>query len=113
MKKLFTIIALTVLTYGNAQIKTDKVAHFGIGYVAGSLTTATTLALGNGKGEWWKSVSVGIGTGVIIGTAKELYDFKDYGRFDWKDLGWTVLGSALGSVTIKVSLKWYGKRQLL
>ena len=111
--KTLTLIALLFASSSFAQIKTDKVAHFGVGYVAGSLTTGTALSLGNGKGEWWKSLAVGFGSGLIIGTGKELYDQHKYSGFNWQDLGATVLGSTLGSVTIRVTLKLYGKRQLL
>ncbi len=113
MKTLLTTIALAFALNAPAQIKTDKVAHFGIGYVTGALTTSATLIYSNGKHEWLKSLSVGIASGVIVGTAKELYDFKDYGRFDWQDLGATVIGAALGSVTIKISINRYEKKHLL
>lgn len=30
--------------------------------------------------------------GVIVGLLKEWYDYSNDGRFDWRDLGCTVLG---------------------
>lgn len=105
MKKL--LIALLLAQSANAQVQTDKVAHFGTGYVAGSVSNSIVLINSNGKHEWWKSVGVGIGSGLIIGTGKELYDQWKYGGFDWVDLGSTVLGSTLGSVTIKISINSY------
>lgn len=111
--KTLTIIALLFSSSSFAQIKTDKVAHFGVGYVVGATTGVITLINSNGKNEWWKSVAVGFGSSLIIGTGKELYDQYKYGGFNWQDLGWTVLGSTLGSVTIKFSINRYEKKHLL
>lgn len=108
--KTLTIIALLFASSSYAQIKTDKVAHFGVGYVVGATTGAITLINSNGKNEWWKSLAVGFGSGLVIGTGKELYDQHKYGGFDWQDLGATVLGSTLGSVTIKISIDQYKKK---
>lgn len=106
MRKLL-FMALMFASTCNSQIQTDKVAHFGVGYVAGSLTSSITLINSNGKNEWWKSIGVGIGSGLILGVGKEMYDQHKYGGFDWKDLGCTVLGSALGSVTVKLTINRY------
>lgn len=111
MKTLITIILIHVGLTATAQ--TDKVAHFGVGYIVGATSNAIVLTNSNGKNEWIKSVSVGLLSGALIGTAKEIYDYKDYGLFDWKDLGATVLGSTLGSVTIKLSINRYEKKHLL
>jgi len=107
-----TLLALLLCGQMYAQ-QVDKVAHLGLGYIAGATISATTLILSNGKNETLKSLSVGIGSGVILGTAKEFYDFKSYGVFNWQDLGVTVLGSALGSVTIKISINFYERKHLI
>lgn len=112
MKTLVTIILISIGLNASSQV-TDKVAHFGVGYVSGSLTSSIVLTHSNGKNEWLKSIAFGTLSGAILGTAKEVYDFKDYGRFDWNDLGATVLGSTLGSVTIKISINQYEKKHLL
>lgn len=86
----------------SAQIQTDKVAHFGVGYMSGAMTSGLVTAFGNGKNEWVKSIGFGTLTGVVLGTGKELYD-KHQGRpFDIKDLGATVVGSLVGSVSVKI-----------
>lgn len=112
MKHLFTIIILTISTCSLTQV-TDKVAHFGVGYISGAITSSITLIHSNGKNEWFKSLSIGTASGVLLGTAKELYDYRSYGKFDWYDLGFTVLGSALGSVTIKISINRYERKHLI
>ena len=111
MKNLF--IALLLASSTHAQIQTDKVAHFGVGYVTGAVSSSIVLINSNGKNEWFKSLAVGFGSGLIIGTGKELYDQWKYGGFNWVDLGATVLGSTLGSVTIKISINRYEKKHLL
>ena len=109
MKKI-TFIALLFASTCNAQIPTDKVAHFGVGYVVGATTSSITLINSKGKHEWWKSIGVGLGSGLAVGLGKELYDQHKYGGFDWKDLGCTILGSALGSVTVKLTINRYNEK---
>ena len=89
MKKL-TFIALLFASSSYAQIQTDKVAHFGIGYVVGTTTSSISLINSKCKHEWLKSIGVVVGSGLTIGIGKELYDQHKYGGFDWKDLGCTV-----------------------
>jgi hypothetical protein len=48
--------------------------------------------------------SVGVGSALLIGTVKEFYDYYDYGNFNLKDLGATVLGGAVGSFTITYTI---------
>ncbi len=79
MKKTLTLIALAFALNSTAQLKTDKVAHFGIGYVTGALTTSATLIYSNGKHEWLKSLSVGIASGVIVGTKTTVNGFAMVG----------------------------------
>ena len=96
MKKL---IILLISFQGYSQ-QVDKVAHFGVGYIA----TATTSALMS-KQTPWKNLAIGIGSSVVLGTAKELYDYNKKGVFNYKDLGATVLGGVLGSVTIRFTIR--------
>lgn len=112
MKKLIALWFISISSMMNAQV-TDKVAHFGVGYVAGSISSGVTLINSNGKNEWLKSISVGTASGIILGTTKEVYDYKNNGPFDWKDLGVTVLGSTLGSITIKISINRYERKHLI
>jgi hypothetical protein len=78
----------------------DKVAHFGVGYVLG----ATSSALTN-KQKPIVNISIGVGTGLVVGTCKELYDKSKGGQFNYKDLGATVLGSVLGTITIRYTIR--------
>lgn len=97
-------VAVILLMAFSANGQTDKVAHFGVGYITGATTSATVLRFSNGKNKTLKTLSFGIASGLIVGTGKELYDLKSYGVFNWKDLGATVIGSALGSVTVRISI---------
>lgn len=98
MKKLIIILLLIVSFNCKAQ-QVDKVAHFGVGYIA----SATTSALIS-KQTPWKNLAIGIGSSVVIGTAKEIYDYRVKGVFNYKDLGATVFGGVLGSVTIRYTI---------
>jgi hypothetical protein len=95
-----TIILFLLISFNSISQQVDKVAHFGVGYVLG----ATSSALTN-KQKPIVNISIGVGTGLIIGTAKELYDKSKGGQFNYKDLGATVLGSALGTITIRYTIR--------
>jgi hypothetical protein len=95
-----TLILFLLISFNSNSQQVDKVAHFGVGYVLG----ATSSALTN-KQKPIVNISIGIGTGLIIGTAKELYDKSKGGQFNYKDLGATVLGSALGTITIRYTIR--------
>lgn len=112
MKNRLLILILGLSLNSSAQV-VDKVAHFGVGYVTGAVSSGITLTNSNGKNEWLKSLSVGIGSSLALGIGKEVYDYYDYGKFDFKDLGATVLGGALGSVTIKISINRYERKHLI
>ena len=58
----------------------DKCLHF---IVCLSLTTVFSTLIS----VWAAGVTV-----LIIGIGKELYDYADYGKFDWKDLLADVIG---------------------
>ena len=96
MKKLIILL----ISFNGYSQQVDKVAHFGVGYVA----SATTSALMS-KQTPWKNIAIGIGSSVVLGTAKELYDYNKKGVFNYKDLGATVLGGVLGSVTIRWTIR--------
>ncbi len=111
MKKLAAIILISIGLNANSQV--DKVAHFGVGYISGALTSGVTLVHSNGKHEWLKSISFGAAVGTAVGLGKEIYDYKDYGLFDWGDLGATVLGAVAGSVHVTFTINRYEKKHLL
>lgn len=66
----------------------DKMKHLMAG-----LVIAVVVALpcyfetGNLFAGLWATLA-----GVIVGLLKEWYDYSNDGRFDWRDLGCTVLG---------------------
>jgi hypothetical protein len=95
-----TIILFLLISFNSISQQVDKVAHFGVGYVLG----ATSSALTN-KQKPIVNISIGIGTGLVVGTCKELYDKSKGGQFNYKDLGATVLGSALGTITIRYTIR--------
>jgi uncharacterized protein YfiM (DUF2279 family) len=97
MKTLIVFLFLSLSCKGQ---QVDKVAHFGVGYVLGATSSALTS-----KQKPIVNISIGVGTGIIIGTAKELYDYRVKGQFNYKDLGATVLGSALGTITIRYTIR--------
>ena len=109
-----TILILTaVLCLRTATAQTDKVAHFGVGFVVGSASASIALNNSNGRAEWLKSVSVGFAAGAVLGAAKELYDWCDYGVFNWQDLGATAAGGGFGGISVKIYINRYERKHLL
>jgi uncharacterized protein YfiM (DUF2279 family) len=96
-----TLIIFLFLSLSCNSQQVDKVAHFGVGYI----TTSTTSALLS-KQSPLVNITVSLGTAVVIGTAKELYDLKvKKTAFNCKDLFWTVMGGASGIVTIRYTIR--------
>jgi hypothetical protein len=100
INKMKTLIIFLFLSLSCNGQQVDKVAHFGVGYVIGATSSAVT-----NKQKPIVNISIGIGTGLVVGTAKELYDYRVKGQFNYKDLGATVLGSALGTITIRYTIR--------
>jgi hypothetical protein len=105
MKKCFTILFLFLTLLARSQI-TDKQAHFIVGswcgaccYVIGNNTSETQY---NGNAIQIKAITYGISGAVLLGTGKEFLWDKLYqrGRFDIKDLGYTVAGGVATVVFI-------------
>jgi uncharacterized protein YfiM (DUF2279 family) len=113
MKRLILILFLAFSLNANSQIKTDKVAHFGVGFISGAAATSITLNNSNGRHEWIKSISVGLLTGFVLGVGKEFYDLKDYGVFNWGDAMYTTVGGGVGGVSLKFSINRYERKHLL
>ena len=86
MKALAFFLLLTFVGY--SQVETDKVAHFGVGYVVGVSTSAVFI-----KQKPIVSFSIGFGTGVLIGAAKEFYDSRGHGTPSFKHALWTGIGA--------------------
>ena len=87
MKALIIFLLFTTVSF--SQIEYDKKAHF----VAGAWTSTLTYAVVyNETKDKIKSSIYSIGAGVLIGTAKEIYDATlPNNKFDTKDLLATVL----------------------
>jgi putative lipoprotein len=71
----------------------DKALHFAVSAgIAGAGYGATT-ALARDR---WKAFAVGGGAALAAGVLKESYDATGHGDPSWKDLGWDVIGAAVG-----------------
>ena len=89
------VIYLTVLSaaVANAQIPEDKKLHFAAGALAGA--TGYTYVWQKTKDKK-KAMLAGIGTALLAGTAKELFDATESrNKFDTKDLAATALLSLI------------------
>ena len=96
MKPLITLTLLALnLSQGNSQQITDKLLHFGAGYVISTSSAALCYNFNLNK-----SVSVGIGLGTAAGLGKEVRDYVVYRGPDAFDFGFTVAGSFWGGFCI-------------
>ena len=68
------------------MIPRDKVLHFGAGFLAG----LTAVIIG-----WYALIVV-----FSAGIAKEVYDERKYGGFDWMDAGATFVGGSISTSII-------------
>lgn len=71
------------------KIEKDKILHF---IVCFCICLILFPLIG-----WWS-----IGTAIITGIGKEVYDYKDYGNFSWEDIVADVLGVVCGIVVIMI-----------
>jgi hypothetical protein len=95
-----TIIALFICFNSFGQIlEVDKVAHMGIGYAAG---TTTMLFLTAKQVQLHNAILISMGTGFVLGAAKEFYDKSKVNNFDVEDMFATGIGSMLGSFTVAI-----------
>jgi putative lipoprotein len=71
----------------------DKALHFvasaGIAGAGYGVTTAFAR-------DRWKAFAIGGGAALAAGALKEGYDAAGHGDPSWKDLGWDVVGTAVG-----------------
>ena len=102
MKRITLIIALIpfALLGQNKYIPaTDKLAHMGAGYVLG---TTVSLALRAKGMPVHKTIVWGIGTAMVAGIGKEIYDKKKGFLFDDGDAMSTIFGGLVGSATVAI-----------
>lgn len=96
-------ILILFTTFATAQIQHDKVLHFGTGAVIGS--TAYFIAYDITKSKN-KAFMASIGSSLLAGLAKELYDSRKGGTgFDNNDL----LATGLGGLTIGITINIFKK----
>lgn len=100
MKKSLLIFALLSTNAHAQKLPVDKVAHFGVGFVASSTTTAVLTHY-----DVKRPALIGFGVGFALGVGKEIADIYTGGNPEFKDACATILGSALGCVTIKIAIK--------
>lgn len=103
------IIAILITMPLIAQIPTDKKYHAGAGIVIGTWGTfaGNSLEL---KPEY--CAMVGLGSAAVAGLGKELWDEIDYGGWDWKDFGATMIGGAIGAGLTYSGLKIFKKKRV-
>ncbi|WP_400079197.1 hypothetical protein [Winogradskyella sp. R77965] len=107
MKTIFTIIALTFLTVGNAQfISEDDMLHFGVGSVISGATYSLVYAKTQNKSKaFWYS----LGASAFTGLTKEIFDEYVFdGRFDTGEFLATSAGGFVTSYTFNI---FTGKRK--
>ena len=106
MKRLICMVLLVLSVNVNAQSSipeffssTDKQLHMGGCYVISSMTTAMVYKRTANKR---KSVLIGLGTGIALGVAKELYDIK-YGNPELGDIAADAIGAGLGVLCVRIT----------
>lgn len=66
---------------------TDKVLHSIVG-IAITFVVAYCLLIYGFK--WWKALLIGYACAFVLAIAKEVYDYNNYGVFDWRDITATI-----------------------
>lgn len=107
MKAIFTILIISIISFGNAQfVSEDDMLHAAIG--AGISATSYVLIYSktkNSKKAFWYS----LGLSTLAGFSKEIYDgYIITGRFDTGEAVSTVAGGFIASYTFNI---FTGKRK--
>lgn len=106
--KLLTILCLLISLNIQAQKKTftqyiednpDKVNHFSCGFLIGVTANALTEEITTSK---TLGLISGVAFGILAGHLKETYDKNHGGFYSKPDLKATILGTVLGSVSIRI-----------
>lgn len=71
----------------------DKAQHFAVAAAIAGAGYGVTTAFARDR---WKAFAVGGGAALAAGALKEGYDATGHGDPSWKDLGWDVIGAAVG-----------------
>ena len=107
-KSLFTLFVFLPIFVASQTVPVDKQYHIGAGIVIGTWGTFAGNSL-NLDAE--RSAAFGIGAVFVAGLGKELWDELDYGGFDMKDLGATMIGGAVGVGLTYAGLKIFKKNK--
>lgn len=93
MKNLIFVLFF-LCAVANAEIETDKIAHFGVSYAANSLLYNYFRSRGMSKKEALVTSTFAV---LLVGFAKESIDatVKHPSQFDVGDMGANALGSGL------------------
>ena len=110
MRLLVLGIVLLVLSVCplQAQIESDKLAHFGVGVFSGAVGALVVSELTE-RNRFW-TITGSIASSLLAGLAKEALDERNSGSWDNADLGATVLGGVTVGITIELVSKKDGKR---
>jgi hypothetical protein len=97
----FLFIVLLSVSLQAQDIAYDKQMHLYAGAVIGSFTYAFTYDITRNHN---KAMILSIAAGTVAGITKELYGMYDIkgNRFDMDDLAATIVGTVLGSITIRI-----------
>ena len=106
MKKMLCSVLLALTVQSNAQSSipeffssADQQLHMGGCYVISSMTTALVYKRTANKR---KSVLIGLGTGIALGVAKELYDIR-CGNPELGDIAADAIGAGLGVLCVRIT----------
>tara|TARA_R110001592_G_scaffold138290_2_gene357156 strand:+ start:39 stop:362 length:324 start_codon:yes stop_codon:yes gene_type:complete len=106
MKRMLYVVIMILSVNLHAQTSipeffnsSDKQLHMGGCYVVSSMTTAYIYKTTGNKRT---AIAVGLGTGIALGVAKELYDIK-YGNPELGDIAADVIGAGLGVFCISIT----------
>ena len=101
--KRVVLALLLVCTIGNTSEydnffqQEDKQAHIVVSIFNGAIGNLVAVKLGASKQEaFW----IGLGTALVIGLGKELYDEHSYGGFSTADMVANGIGGVIGTGSI-------------
>ena len=100
MKILIISFLISFSIQAQSFIPFAKQLHIGSTYIIASSASAYTLKRTQNKR---KAILIGIGAGMTIGLAKEIYDIQN-GNPEMNDLLADLLGSTLGAIVVTIPL---------
>ena len=102
-KLVILIFAALACKLSYAQIQNDDVLHFSAGILSGAGGAFIASEISHGNRFW--TFTGAIAGSLLAGTIKEAIDNKNYGGWDNRDLGATVLGGITAGITIDIFTK--------